>query len=214
MDIIIPESSMREMKSKIKEIIGKKMDAAVPVVQDLLFKKAVEMAADIHSSPEWGELTGKLVGEFGFAPYEMQKFSEVIKMLIPLNSPVVKLEVMAGVNNKYAILHWVDWQKLAWSDAAQHYLTHWNGKSRSFEVDQIVSWIEWLEEGITVRDYIFDDHIGPKSRFFSRSGQGLMRHAEGGLWHFAPTKLFERTAHTFDIGSVKRGIAQVFKRKA
>ena len=80
------------------------------------------------------------------------------------------------------------------------------------DVIQVVSWIDWLENGVTVRGYDFDPNVPLNRRIFSRSQQGLMKENPGGMWQFRPTKLFERTAKSFNIEPIKNGFIAAIQR--
>jgi hypothetical protein len=89
-------------------------------------------------------------------------------------------------------LQWVDFDKLKDHPIAQHPLTRFNRDSGQFEnTGTIVSWIEWWEEGVTIRGHIFSRGNRQNTQF-SRSGQGIMQRRNGSFFMLEPTRVFER----------------------
>ncbi len=216
MQIHFPKSSIHQTQQDIRRIVSLRANAATMAVYQTLKLSSIFLVHKIATSPEWNELTSKLIGEFGFAPYETSKFNEALTAIIPSlndNTAISNIEILSRPGNgiKKAILNWVDWNQLAWGDIGEHKLTHWDSKSKTFQTTSIVSWLDWLEDGVIIAGYDFEPDIPFSKRFFSRSKEGLMK--EGALWSFAPTKLFERTANTFDSTPIKQEFVKAFRRK-
>lgn len=174
-----------------------------------LFEKQAEILTSLYVySGEFQAMKTRLVGEFGFTSEELAKLEGVSKVL---NSyPITKIEIISGLNIAGIILQWCDYDLFKEHPIAMHDLTQYEPSVNAWSLTETISWVEWLEEGITVRGYRFDPTQRGK---FSRSRQGLMRPTEGGLWVFEPTNILHRVA---DMLNIKKNIAQgfglVFKR--
>jgi hypothetical protein len=114
------------------------------------------------------------------------------------------------------ILDWVDYDKLKTHEYAQHALTKLDRDGTVVGVTDIVSWVEWLEEGVTVAGYQFF-RPNRANIAFSRSGEGLMRHSTGRPFVFEPTRIFEKIAklEAASRGSfLRKGFGVVVSREA
>lgn len=201
-----------EFERQLRSAVSRRAMNATRALEKYLFQEAVLLTGQILGSQAWSDLKGRLVGEFGFAPWEVNDLDEIVRYTIPSNK-VTKLDVVVNTSHTHAILHWIDWNEFAYSAFAEHELTKRDSKTKAWKVEQIVSWVEWLEFGATIRGYEFVSPLQPRQRFFSRSGQGLMKPAEGKFWSFEPTFVFRNTARTFDPNDMKDHFALMMSKK-
>jgi len=174
-----------------------------------LFEKEVKLLAmAFATSEEFKAIKSKLAGEFGFTPEELSGLDRVIDVL-KNDASVTNIEIMAGAGVQEIMLNWCDIERLKVHPVAIHKLTKYNGETRSWELTDVVSWIEWLEDGATVRGFNFDPTMRGK---WSRSGHGMMYPREGGMWVFNPTKVFERLPETINsAANIEKGIGLVLR---
>jgi len=212
MKLTISGQQWRHADREIKDLVSKRLDVALESTRKLLFTEAARMTHEILGSSAWSALTGRLVGEFGFTPWEVDDLIEITRYMLPGVTKMTTLDAKIGVGNRYVILNWVDFEALSTSPFAMHELTKFNKKTKHHDVTQVVSWVDWLENGVTVRGYEFDDDITIKNSIFSRSRKGLMKATEGGMWSFEPTNIFHKTADGFNPEIMKKNLALVVRR--
>jgi hypothetical protein len=210
MQIILKKTHLRDFEKQVKGIVNEAMTKTFAQMGALLLRESEILTEKIAQSPDFNSLKGKFVGEFGFTTEEVAQLDNILQV-IKNNGPVTQISVKAGARHKTAILQWVDIEALKEHPLAQHDLTRLNPNTGQFELTETISWVEWLEEGETIRGYQFFKVTGGKFAKHSRSGQGLMRQIPGGLWQFEPTKIFETTGKRFNVKNLKRGFGLIFR---
>jgi hypothetical protein len=79
-------------------------------------------------------------------------------------------------------------------------------------ITDIVSWIEWLEDGVTIRGFqFFKPNFTNIAR--SRSGEGLMREIPGSLFKIEPSRIFQKIEKNIKkLSILKKGFGLVVKK--
>lgn len=213
--LTIKSNQIKKLNSLIEKEIGNIFAETIRESGDLLFKEAEILANQIEGSTEFLQLHTTLVGEFGFTPSEVQGLSDIFSLLIPgTDSKITRVKVKSSPRSSIAVLDWVDFNNLKKHPLAQHDLTRFNRKTKTWELTERVSWVEWLEEGATIRGYFFNDKAKISRRTPpSRSGEGIMNKRPGGLWAFQPTKIFQKTANKFNTNNFKKGFGLLIKKR-
>jgi hypothetical protein len=207
----------RKLQQQVQKAIDRKMRRVFLDGGPKLLESYSTVLRDIFaSSKEFGELKGKFVGEFGFTPEEVGNLDNILSLLMPGDSKIVTAKVTARKSSTFSmILEWVDYDKLKDHAYAQHLLTKLDADGNVKSVTDIVSWVEWLEEGATVRGYTFTKpggtYEGKDTTARSRSGQGLMR-KDGGMWTFKPTAVLGEIAKGEDNKFLKKGFGILVER--
>lgn len=183
------------------------MDAA-------LFAQASFLADEVRKSQEFQALkTPTLIGKFGFTPQEVSKLDDIFPVIGPGNSnEVTSINKVTSGKKLSAVLQWVDFEKLKFHQVADHPLTKLNPRTGTFEVEGVVSWIEWWEHGVTIRGHIFT-RGNVRSLPSSRSQEGLMQTRSGSVFQLHPTRIFERTGEQAGK-AVADKIAEAFRKIA
>lgn len=203
----------RQFERFLDQEIQKRMNEIIRRSDDFLFKQAELLRDRFESSNEFRDLSGRLVGEFGFTPEEVRNLSQILTLLVPRSNDVTTLKITQRGGVSLALLEWVDFDKLKEHPFAQHDLTRLNPRTGQFELTERISWVDWLENGAVVRGYNFERVSGNSpAREFSRSGQGIMRLSRSGFWQFQPTKVFENIGKTFSRSEFRRGFGVVLRR--
>ena len=208
-------ANAREFEQFLKKEINKRMKLVVEDSEQFLIKQSDKLRDSFEKSQEFRDLQTRLVGEFGFTPEEVRDLPKILTLLVPNNSNNVTSIKLTRTNNEFAaILEWVDFDKLKQHPLAQHELTRLNPRTGQFEVTEIISWVDWLENGAVVRGYDFQP-VQENFSFskFSRSGKGIMRPVGGGLWQFQPTKVFDNIGQSFSQSDFRRGFGAVIRRR-
>lgn len=200
----------KEAELDIKFAVAKKIDRAIRSPRArALFERQAEILTSLYvHSAEFLSLRTKLVGEFGFTSEEVAQFDNVAKVL---NSwPITKIEIISGLTVAGILLQWCDYDAFKEHPIAMHELTQYEPSIHAWSLTDTVSWVEWLEEGMTVRGYRFDPTQRGK---FSRSRAGLMRSGEGNIWTFQPTNILHRVSKMINIeNNISKGFGLVFRR--
>jgi hypothetical protein len=199
----------REIQSHVRSIFSRAIDES----RDLVFRESEMLAEAILQSEEFNSLQGRLAGEFGFTPEEITDLPRIGQLLIPgTDRNITNIEIKNNTQRNSIVLNWVNFDNLKKHPLSQHDLTRFNRSSGSFEVQQTISWVEWLEEGVTVRGYVFDP--GRTNSPPSRSAAGLMVQRSGGIWVYRPTQLFRDLGRKFDDQRLRRGFGVIIRRIA
>lgn len=199
------DKQIRDAVSKkiVSRVVGKKM-------QSVFEREARLLSKAFETSSEFRDLKTKLVGEFGFTPEELDNLDNILEVL-QKDISVTRIEMISGPNVKELVLQWCNLDRLKEHPVAIHKLTQYDPEFDRFVLTDIVSWIEWLNDGVTVRGYRFDPTNTGK---YSRSKQGIMKPTPGGLWTFTPTKVFERLPERINSGeNLRKGIGLVLRGK-
>jgi hypothetical protein len=216
--LIIPRGSIKKFDNEIKRIIENIVDKAMGAsAKDVFFDLGDKLAKQIANSKEFLALKTTLRGAFGFTDEEISNLDKAIKLLEPFaGNNISKINAKLSGKNKSIILEWVDFEKLKNHPFAQHDLTKFNRATGQFDIlTARISWIEWLEDGATVRGYTLQEPISAQSEQFSRSGLALMRKQPGGFWIFEPTSIFKRTAKQLNAEKViKKGFGVLLRKTA
>jgi len=185
----------------VKKAVAKKASIVLDRAKELLVKQNDILSDKFASSAAFIDLKTNLRGEFGFTDEEVRGLDRIISAM--KSDPSV---TRIRSDKDQVILEWVDYDALKNHELAQHELTN----SSSFGTPEIVSWVEWMEEGVTVHGYIFDESSKSK---FSRSGEGLMKKQSGGLFKIAPSKILNKLGKSVKPAEFKRGLAAILKRR-
>ena len=182
-------------KSQLQEAIKKRL---LPIFQgseikNLLQQQAISLKDLFANSQEYDAIKGNLVGQFGFTPAEVNNLDRILTLMVPDNDITYKtIESVGGV--WWAMLEWVNYNKLKSHSYAQHELTRIDPVSGIVTVTSIVSWIQWLEEGISVADHAYM-RANRFNRANSRSEVGLMCNQPGFTFVIPPSRIFERLGY-------------------
>ncbi len=211
--ITIKPGSIKQINSQVKRAaVSKKIRPVFKKGMPLLLKQQAEiLKQSFASSTEFQELGGRLLGQFGFTPQEVSNLDRILTLLVPGDNEITFNIVKIG-NTLEAILQWVDFQKLKTHSFAQHALTKLDAQGNVIDITDVVSWVEWLENGVSIAGYQF---FRPAGRFskFSRSGEGLMRE-KAGTFVLKPTRVFERTGRGAKKNFLKKGFGLLVKTLA
>jgi len=206
----------KKLKQQIRMAINKKMKDVFLASEPLLQKNAEYLRDTFKSSSEFGDLKGKLVGQFGFTPEEVAQLDRILDLLVPGSNKVTVTRTKYGQDEYSIALEWVDMSQLKAHPFAQHDLTTLDETGSVTGVTDTVSWVEWLEEGVSVIGYYFSKvPASSKSRSVanrSRSGAGLMKKSQGGVWTFQPTRVFEGIAKMENGKFLKKGFKLIAKK--
>ena len=210
----------QDLERQVKKAIDRKMRKAFTKGgEDLLTRYARVLRNTFANSTSYKDLKGRLVGEFGFTPTEVQNLDNILSLFVPSKSnPIVKIRTTDRRSSGFSMmLEWVDYPKLKDHNLAQHVLTRLDEDGNVVGITDVVSWVEWLEEGATIRGYTFTKpggtHGGKNTKDRSRSGKGLMR-KDGGIWTFQPTEILKNLAQGEDERFLKRGFGLLLERYA
>jgi len=200
-DVFIRSAEISRMNRAIINASAQIMNQALNRTADeILFKEAEKLADKVENSNEFRDVQTTLVGEFGFTAQEVAQLPRIFSLLIPgTDRRITRIDRKTGTLDNFAILRWNDLETLFKHPFAQHDLTRFNVDTRSFQLTETVSWIQWWEEGQVRTGVVFDPN-SPNARRIppSRSGKGLMRETTGGIWRLEPTFIFRKTADAFN----------------
>ena len=200
----------------IRQAVDKRMTNIFARGGPLLIKQQAEILRNVFKdSPEYASIKTDMVGEFGFTSQEVGNLDRILELLVPGNSPITISDIKASKGRpKSLMLKWVDFNQLKDHEFAQHALTRLDNTGSVTGVTDIVSWVEWLDEGVSILGFTFSDAIGQNRR--SRSGEGVMQQQKGGSFTIQPSRVFERIA---DLGArpgglniIKKGFGIIAKR--
>jgi len=205
--------STRERKRFEKFILGEAdriVGEALEKMDAVMRKEAERLSNKVISSRSFQKLkTPAFIGRFGFTPQEVARLDQ-LEPLISGGDPVItNIEKNLRGNTKKIQLNWVDFEKLKKHQIAEHPLTKLTVQGNSFGFEStgtIVSWIEWWEEGVTIRGHIFT-RGNQFNAAFSRSGFGLMQTRTGSMFALRPTRIFELTGEQQKNASQRRLLA-------
>jgi hypothetical protein len=188
----ISRSELGRLSSFLVGETDKIITTAINRMDTVLFQEAERLANRVRNSPEFQKLKRPvLIGRFGFTPEELARLDDLFPIIAGGDRQITNVEKSVTGRSKRAILNWVDLEKLKAHPIAEHPLTTFNPQTRAFEVSQVVSWIQWWEEGVTIRGHIFTRGNVVNSPF-SRSGFGIMQRRDGSLFAISPSRIFER----------------------
>ncbi len=204
----------RQFEEFLQKNINKKMELIVKDSESFLMKQSEILRDTFANSQEFRDLSGRLVGEFGFTQEEVRDLSKILALLTPGSEKITTLKVTQSNTKFAAILEWVDFDRLKDHPLAQHDLTRLDRTTGQFELTETISWIDWLENGAVVRGYSFED-VGSNaaSKRFSRSKKGIMRKSSSGFWEFSPTRVLETIGERFSKSEFERGFGVVLRRR-
>jgi len=199
----------RELDLQIQNAIKSKMEGVFTKAQSLLIEQAKVYRDAFANSAEFNNMKTKLVGEFGFTPDELAGLDKVLDLLMPQNEVTTSFLDTVG-STKFLILEWVDYQKLKTHPLVQHPLTKLDKFGKVVSVTDVISWVEWLEEGVTVAGYSF---FRPNNKNIdrSRSKQGLMRKSNG-FFVIDPTRIFEKIGNEANNKVLRRGFGALVRK--
>jgi hypothetical protein len=212
-------SNQSSVESAIRRAMERKMKKVFLAGKFLLTSQAKVLRDTFANSEEFTALKGKLKGEFGFTNEEVTNLDRILDLLVP-GGEITTTKISTGPGQFLMTLEWVDFAKLKVHDFALHELTRLDETGQVIDITDIISWVEWLEEGATVRGYQFFRPSaggavgGADPSAISRSGEGLMKKSEGDFWTFRPTRVFERIAKSESADFLKKGFGILVKRRA
>lgn len=200
------------LDAQIKKALGAKMRRIFTKAGPPLLKKQAEILSQTFAnSREFQDLSGRFLGEFGFTPQEVANLNRVLSLLVPGGNTITTTSIKATGNDFLMVLDWVDFEKLKNHEFAQHVLTKLDKEGNEVGVTDIVSWVQWLEEGELFRGFQFF-RPGGRNAAFSRSGEGLMRKTTGNFFVIEPTRVFERIAKLEKGTALKKGFGILVQR--
>lgn len=206
----IKVNNKQELEFQIQKAIKRKMDLVFDDGKKLLIEQAKVYRDKFANSTEYQNIKTKFVGEFGFTPQEVAGLDRILDLMIPGNNDITISFFDKVGTSQFLILEWVDFEKLKKHPVTQHELTRLNKDGNVIGITDIISWIEWLEEGVTVAGYSFfkpnQNNVG-----FSRSREGLMRKA-GGFFSIEPTRILKKIESESNINVLKKGFGLLVKR--
>lgn len=206
----------REFERQVKAEIIRRMRRVFRRSEFLLDQQAEILQEAFASSSEFQSLSGNLKGVFGFTDTEVANLGRILKLLVPGGNDITVKRVKTAGNDMAIILDWVDFDKLKAHEYAEHALTRLDKDGNVIGITDVISWVEWLEEGVTIAGYQFVRPNAANAKF-SRSGEGLMRISGGRPFMFEPTRIFERIAKLEAAGRgsfLRRGFGVVVDREA
>jgi len=195
------------LQNQIRKAIDRKMDKIMQGAKELLEEQARVYRDKFANSQEYQNIKDKMRGEFGFTDEEVAGLDRILELMVPSNNDVT---VSFFDNKGNIMLEWVDYNKLRDHPFAQHDLTRLNKDGSVIGITDTVSWIEWLENGETITGYQFF-RPNAANLGFSRSGEGLMRVANG-IFILEPTRIFEKIANDANVDVLRRGFGLLVKR--
>lgn len=201
-----------QLQGQIKKALTNRMARVFAQGPKLMLAQG-ELLRDIFAnSKEYNDVKGRLQGEFGFTNAEVSRLDRILELLVPGNNEITVSKIQSGPSKFLMQLEWVDLAKLKAHEFAQHVLTKLDSEGNITGITDIISWVEWLEEGETFRGFEFF-RPGPANEAFSRSGQGLMRRSQGNFFSFEPTRVFEKIAKKeVDGNFLKKGFGLLVKK--
>lgn len=200
------------IKGQVQRAILEKMRRVFKAGDFLLNEQAIVLRDAFASSAEFRALGGRLKGEFGFTDDEVANLDRILSLMIPKTGQPVTVSTVKTSGNKLSmLLEWVDFAQLKDHEFAEHALTKLDSAGQVVGVTDTISWIEWLEEGATIRGYRFFRPRGNTARF-SRSGEGLMTISRSNFWTFEPTRVLESIAKRTDVKTLRKGFGILVKR--
>jgi len=174
--------------NQFENFIVKKAEAIAKKVAkqaEIGFKKKIdELNKSFLNSSDFKKIKTSLVGEYGFTPEEVSSLDNIVDAMN--RSTVTKS------GSDYFVVEYVNLAELYNQPESQHQLS---AKSRAGEV---VSWAQWLEEGVSVFGFSYSD----KNSDSSRSGKGVME--AGGSWKIRPTRAFSNLAKNMGLDGAKK----------
>lgn len=215
MDVVI--KNLNQLESTVKKSVMNRLKKVFEKGDVLLNEQAEVLRQVFANSEEFRSLKGKFKGEFGFTDEEVNNLDRILDLLVPGNNEITVSKIKLGPSQFIMSLDWVDFKKLAAHEYAQHELTKLSATGSVVSITDIISWVEWLEKGATIRGYQFFRPSGPAGvegkTAFSRSGEGLMKEKSGSAWTFEPTRIFERIAKEEENGKfIKKGFGLLVRR--
>lgn len=217
-EIIIKNQNL--LDAAIRRAFQEKMRRVFTKGKFLLNEQAEILKNVFANSEEFKSIKTKFKGEFGFTDEEVANLDRILELLVPENEiTVTKIKLSSG--QFLMSLEWVDFAKLKAHEYAQHKLTRLDEAGQISEITDIISWVEWLEEGASIKGYQFfrpsqlrAKKGGADPKAFSRSGQGLMKEANSNFWTFEPRRVFERIAKEEDGDFLKKGFGILVRKLA
>lgn len=211
-----------KVEADVKKAVLAKMRRVFRRAPFLLDQQAEILQQTFENSNEFQGLFGSERGKFGFTDQELTQLPRILKLLVPGGGNQITVKrVKTQGQSLQLILDWVDFEKLKTHEFAQHVLTRLDQSGRVVGITDVVSWVEWLEEGEVFRGFQF---FRPSSRTgsqgganpvaFSRSGEGLMRPSQGSFFRFEPTRVFQRIAKLENGKFFRRGFGVLVQREA
>ncbi len=208
--------NISKIGTQIKKAISKKVGRIFLNGQELLNNQAKKLQLEFATSSEFEDIKTQMVGEFGFTPQEVAKLDRILDLMVPGGNDITTTQVKIGPGKFLMELNWVDFSKLKTHEFAQHELTKLDKNGNVISVTDIISWVEWLEEGETFRGFQFVKSggilEGSAVSNRSRSGEGLMREVTGGVFAIEPTRVFEIIAKSEKGKFMKQEFKRLVKK--
>ena len=212
----MPKITFRDQQKferQVKAEVIRKMRRVFKKSEFLLDEQAEVLQRAFANSEEFQALSGRLKGQFGFTDEEVAQLDRVLTLLVPGSHGVTVKKVKTSGTSFSIMLEWADYDKLKDHEFAQHALTRLDAAGREIGVTDIISWVQWLEEGVTIQGYQFF-RPNAANAAFSRSGEGLMRPRAGGVFTLEPTRVFERIGKLENGSFLRKGFGVVLRREA
>lgn len=198
-----------DIQEQVEKAIRRKMKQVFKEAEKVFIQNANALRDTFKDSEEFRSLKGRLRGEFGFTPEEVEGLDRILELMVPGGNEITLTKITFGTEYSI-ILDWVDYAKLKEHPYAQHELTKLDGDGSVESITDVVSWVEWLEEGHSVVGYYFT-RGNIVSDPYSRSGFGLMKKHPTAGWVFQPTRILESIAAAEDGKFIKKGFGAIIK---
>lgn len=196
-------TNLSKLENKIKKVMNKKTNQLVRDLEEFLINVNELLGNRFAESKEFNEIKTSLRGEFGFTSEEVAELDEIINV-IKNDKSITRIRA----NSNRIILEWVDFEALKKHPAALHPLSKKQKGSNKFDVSDVVSWVDWLENGLSITGYVYKEE-GKKA---SRSESGVMRRSSQ-TFRLRKTKVLEKLAKTITKTKIKAGIAVIIEKR-
>lgn len=212
----------RQIGSQVKNVISLKMTKLFQSAQaKALMRSQAELLRDsfAQSSDYTAIKTNDvLIGKFGFTPRELANLDRILELMTIGSNDVTKM-IVKTTGVKSLTLEWVNYKKLIDHSYATHLLTKLDNTGKIVGITDVVSWVKWLEEGITISGFqffrpggIIPGTGGTTAAIRSRSGEGLMRDIGTGFFVLRPTRILDRIANRANDTFLRKGFKLIVRK--
>lgn len=208
MRITISANQMAAFTREVRSVIDARMTNALLSrdMHNVYFRESERITQLLVKDPRWQDLTGRLRGEYGFTEEEVSAI-KALEPIIAKDPEFTTIDKKGGIGGtKEIILNWLDYQALF--NRGAHPLTRL--RDNTWELLYEVNWVDWLENGATIHENIFNPKKGTEN---SRSGEGYMENKDGGLWILPPSKLFANFGFVYQIDPFRDNIAMILRKQ-
>lgn len=211
--VTFTNEQLRDAENQILECANRRVAETVERMDDIMFREIQRLTDEVLQSDEFQQLkTPALIGRIGFTPEEVERLDNIEAVIAPRrSSPITNVEKDLTPGSPSITMQWVDMDRLKEHPIADHPLTRLDPQSGQFvDTGTVVSWIEWWEEGVTIRGHVFS-RGNQTNQDFSRSGEGIMMERQGGLFLLRPARVFQRVGDQ-EARVTQRNLLKSFRR--